>query len=73
MASAAPKLMAMEVSMPDLANAKPPFKPKAINRYKDKNLAIDRGISKLDLKAPATTPNTKKRIAGSNNVFIKTS
>ena len=46
------------------------FKPKAINRYKDKNLAMGCGISKLDFTAPANAPKIKNRMAGSKKLCM---
>jgi hypothetical protein len=41
------------------------LRPSAMSRYIDRNFAIDGGISKLDLTAPAKMPTRKNRIAGS--------
>ena len=55
---AAPRLSNTPGVSPDLASSKPPFKPSAISRYSDRNLAIDLGISRLDPTAPASTSSS---------------
>ena len=55
---------------PDLANANPPLRPKAISRYSERKRAIGGEISRLDFTSPAKAPNTKKRIAGSRRLFM---
>jgi hypothetical protein len=55
---------------PEWESAKPPFKPKAINKYKDRKREIAGGISKLDLAVPASTPKIKNRMAGSSRFCI---
>ena len=60
------KVFAISIVNPDFCKANPPFKPRAINRYKDKNFVIAGGISKLDRTAPAKTPKIKNKIAGSS-------
>ena len=67
---AAVRLVSTEGLKPEAANAKPPFKPKAINRYSDKNLAIGWGTSKSERNKPAAIPKTKNRIAGSRRFCI---
>jgi hypothetical protein len=59
------KVFAISIVNPDFCKANPPFKPRAIKRYNDKNFVIAGGISKLDLTAPAKTPKIKNKIAGS--------
>jgi hypothetical protein len=72
MANAAPKLINTCAFSPDSANAKPPLRPKAINKYKDKNLEMAGGISRLDRTRPAKTPKTKNKMAGSMKLCIQT-
>jgi hypothetical protein len=71
--TAKPKANAISRVNPDFCNANPPLRPNAINRYKDKNLAIGCGISRLDLTAPANAPKIKKRMAGSKKLLIASS
>ena len=49
------------------ANEKPPLRPSAMSKYKDKNRAIALGISKFERTSPANKPNTKNKTLGSNN------
>ena len=58
---------------PEADSAKPPFRPSAINRYKDRNFAIAGGISRFERSRPATRPKTKKRIAGSSRFCMGSS
>src|SRR5512137_1271276 len=67
---AAPRLPITVALRPECASANPPLRPRAINRYRDKNLEIAGGISRFDLSVPASTPNTKNRIAGSSRFCI---
>ena len=55
---------------PDLLRAKPPFKPRPINRYSDKNFVKGSGMDKFDRIRPAKIPNRKNKIAGSNKLCI---
>jgi hypothetical protein len=55
---------------PDFCSANPPLRPKAINKYSDKNREICGGISRLDLTDPANTPKIKNKMAGSRKLFI---
>ena len=64
------KVFTISIVNPDFCKAKPPFRPKAIKRYNDKNFVIAGGISKLDFTAQAKTPKIKNKIAGSNILCI---
>jgi hypothetical protein len=67
---AAPRLRQIWRLIPEWESANPPFKPRAIKRYKDRKREIAGGISKLDLAAPARTPKIKNRMAGSRRFCI---
>ena len=67
---ARPKLIKISGVKPDLFKANPPFSPSAIKRYKERNLDIGWGISKLDLTNPANSPNIKNRMEGSSKFVI---
>ena len=69
-AMAAAKLMPTWAVKPECDSAKPPFKPKAMSRYKDRNREIAGGISKLDRTAPARTPTMKNKMAGSRRLCM---
>ena len=65
-ATAQARLAATSWVKPERESAKPPFKPKAINRYSDKKREMAGGISRLDFRLPAIAPKTKKSMAGSS-------
>jgi hypothetical protein len=56
--------------MPDWARAKPPLRPSAINKYRDRNRDIGGGISRFDFSDPAKIPKTKNKMAGSKKLCI---
>jgi hypothetical protein len=68
--TARPKLTAISAFSPLLFKAKPPLRPIAINRYKDKNRDIGCGISRFDFIKPAKIPKIKNKIEGSSSVLI---
>jgi hypothetical protein len=55
---------------PNWARAKPPLRPKAISNYRDRNIDICCGISRLDFNEPARMPNTKNKMTGSKKLCI---
>jgi hypothetical protein len=65
-----PNEKAISLVKPDLCSAKPPLRPKAINKYSDRKREICGGTSRLDLTDPAKTPKIKNRIAGSRKLVI---
>lgn len=67
---AKPNENAISLVKPDLCSAKPPLRPKAINKYSDRNREICGGISRLDFTDPAKTPKIKNSIAGSRKLVI---
>ena len=67
---AANKLSKISEVMPERDNAKPPFNPKAMSKYSDKNLAMERGISRLERTMPANTPKMKNKMAGSRKLLM---
>ena len=67
---ARPRLIAISGVKPDLFKANPPFNPRAISRYSERNREMGCGISKLDFTRPAKMPKMKKRMVGSSKIFI---
>lgn len=67
---ASPRLIAISAVKPELLKAKPPLRPSAINRYKDRKREMGGGISRLDLTKPAKMPKMKKRMVGSSKIFM---
>jgi len=65
MATAQARLDTTSSVKPDFDSAKPPFRPRAISRYKDRKREMAAGNSRFERSNPAVMPNTKKRIAGS--------